>query len=342
LGEPVYLTLRELLERLLTQKGQRDQFVKHLAAHTSRVLPLEFERWARRVELARRAGFVSLDEVTAPSAALEELAESLLRQTDDLYAQLVPPTIEGFLDVAHASSIHQGFPVKITPRTLRTLLGSDDWFHGLALRVSRLPGPISPASFRRALARVGAALVDAAAPCGQPFVVAKDPGGLLRRKMGALLAGLFENDAFGLHQLNLSRAHARAHARAFALSGMLHARTTALSVLLRAKACQSRSDCEHAYEALCHRTFGFALPKELAGLFPRLFLDAGQRLLGPCLASVWNEALIGEFDEDWFRNPRGLEIIRATLSQSPEVFVETESAKSAVDHYVRHLVRKVG
>jgi hypothetical protein len=57
---------------------------------------------------------------------------------------------------------------------------------------------------------------------------------------------------------------------------------------------------------------------------------------------VWNEALIGEFDEDWFRNPRGLEIIRATLSQSPEVFVETESAKSAVDHYVRHLVRKVG
>jgi hypothetical protein len=340
-SEPTTMTLQEIFFRVLSSTGQREYYLEPLARQSSRLVSLVFERWARRVELARRAGFSSLDEVEAPCVNLEQLAESLLTQTDSLHQELVPATLEGFLDRAHAKDAHFDFAAKLSPRSLRELLGNAAWLEGLELRVKRLPLPLSPASFCRGLMRVGSAMVDAAAPQGQPFVVARDPGGLLRRKMGALLGGLPQLTAFGRHRLALSRPVAQTQARCFAISGLLHVRTTALSVLLRARFVQGRKDYERDYESLCHRTFGFSLPQGLAGFFPRVFPDAGQRFLGPCLASQWSDRLTTAFDEDWFRNPRGIESIRQVINELPCVVLEQQQAQSAVDHYVRNLIGKL-
>jgi hypothetical protein len=40
---------------------------------------------------------------------------------------------------------------------------------------------------------------------------------------------------------------------------------------------------------------------------------------------------VSEFDEDWFRNPRGIEHVRASLDQVPQRFVKFEDAKTALE-----------
>jgi hypothetical protein len=54
-------------------------------------------------------------------------------------------------------------------------------------------------------------------------------------------------------------------------------------------------------------------------------------LLGPVLAHRFHHFLVSEFDEDWFRNPRGIEHVRASLDQVPQRFVKFEDAKTALE-----------
>jgi hypothetical protein len=339
---PLYLTPGELLHRVLSDAEERSFFFDALSARATRVQELVFELWARRTELARRAGFEDSEAVEGPGMNLTAIAEQLLERTRDLHRQLVAPNIDGLLDHALAHGADAGWPAQLNARSLSRLLGDDAWLHGLTITLSRLPRAVAPASFCRGLARVGAAMVDAAAPSNQPFVVAQDPNGLLRRTTGALIGSLPRSTAFLRHTLSLSRARAPNHSRALALSSLIHTRFSALACLVRARiragAIQARGD----FEALSEGVVGFAFPRSLCGVVPRLHADSGQRLLGPLLSSLWNERLIADYDEDWFRNPRGIESVRESIDAVPETSVTQEYAERALAAYLTQLERDLG
>jgi hypothetical protein len=339
---PITMSLQEMNFCVLSMRGQRQRYLDILANRASNYRTLTFELWTRRVELASRAGFTSLDAIEAPTTGLVALAQSVLKRTEPAYADLVSSHLEGLIDAALASETQQGYPTKLSPRQLREFLGESGYFQGLELRVKPLPFPLAPTSYGRALMRLGEGMVDASAPRGQPFVIARDPSGLLRRTLGALLGSLLESEVFQRQKCQISKVHADGQARELTVSGLIHLRVCALQVLLRAELCSSRrSSLESNYEALCHETFGFALPSGLLGLFPRIPPDAGQRLLGWCLANEWRHRQIEEFDEDWFRNPRGIERIRETIHQTPTVFVDENRAKTAVDTTINDYLRRL-
>jgi hypothetical protein len=339
---PITMSLQEMFFSVLSMRGQRQRYLDILANRASSYRTLTFELWARRVELASRAGFASLDAVEAPTTGLVALAQSVLKRTEPAYTDLVSNHLEALLNAALASETQQGYPARLSPRQLREFLGESGYFEGLTLRVKPLPLPLAPTSYARALMRLGEGMVDASAPRGQPFVIARDPSGLMRKTLGALLGSLLESEVFQRQRCQVSPVHASAQARELMVSGLIHLRVCALRVLLRAVLCANHpSSFESDYEALCHETFGFALPSGLVGLFPRVPPDAGQRFLGLCLANEWRHRLVDEFDEDWFRNPRGIERVRETIHQTPMYFVDENHAKTAVDTTINDYLRRL-
>ncbi|MGC4065632.1 MAG: hypothetical protein QM784_13490 [Polyangiaceae bacterium] len=339
---PLDVTPSELLFRMLSNAEERSFFFDALSARTTRVQELVFELWARRTELARRAGFEDSEAIESPGIDMGTFAAQLLDRTRDLHRQLVPPTLSDLLDHALARSADAGWPAQLNARSLSRLLGDDAWLHGLPITLSKLPSAIAPASFCRGLARLGAGMVDASAPSNQPFVVAHDPNGLLRRTTGALLGALPRSAPFLRRALDLSSARARTHARALAVSSLIQTRLLALACLIRARVRTSGNQTRSEFEALSEDTFGFAFPRSLCGVVPRLHSDSGQRLLGPLLSSLWCERLVAEYDEDWFRNPRGIEAVRERIEVVPETSVTQEHAECALTTYVSQLTRDLG
>jgi hypothetical protein len=339
---PDELTLRELLHRTLTQRGERgfyfNAFVENALPCATRISEL----WARRVEVARRGGFANLDEIETPTTDIEGLAEQFLNLTDDIYAELVPQSLEGLLDCALAIEALDGWPGKLTPRTLRSLLGSEDWLSGISLRILRLPQPYTATSFCRALARVGAAIIDARAKGQVSFVVSNDPSGLARRQFGALLGSLPQNGNYLRRSLGLSPHESERQARLLTISALIRARTSALSLLLRQKLCRSARECFGEYTALFHRTFGFATAAPIVGVFPRLHSDGAARFLGPALARELHTQLVTSFDEDWFRNPRAIESLSDDLSHPPATTIERAAAERAVSALAQSFAMRLG
>jgi hypothetical protein len=339
---PLHVTPRELLHRALTNAEERTFFFDAFSAKVTRVQGLVFELWARRKELARRAGFENSETIEDPGMDMVAVATSLLERTRDLHRQIVPLNIAGLLERALAREDDAGWPAQLNPRSLYRLLGDDAWLHGLPVTISRLPRAIAPSSFCRGLARVGANMVDAAAPASQPFVVAHDPNGLLRRTVGALLGSLPRSPLFLSRALDLSRSRAGGQIRHFAVASLIHVRLAALACLVRAKIRSEAQLTRTEYDALSEDVIGFALPASLCGVLPRLHADSGQRLLGPLLCALWSDRLVAEYDEDWFRNPRGIAAVRERIDAVPETASTAEQAELAVNAYVNRLEQDLG
>jgi hypothetical protein len=335
--EPVETTLWELLHRTLNRPNERLLWVSALSVNTRRLRRVALELPARQNEIARRAGFTSAAELTAPAEDLPGWAERLLLATDDVYRDLIPHEFAPWLDAALAISADRGWPAQLNPRTLQPILGSREWLDGLELPPRAIPAPIAASSFARGLYQLGSAMHAAAMPKQEPFVVANDPYGLYRHTLGCLCAQLTSSTQWQLDVLSLSRPHAAKQARAMLVSQLIYARTSALAVLLWDRSCQSASSANRDFEELSHRALGFAMPLGLCGVIPRLHVDAGQRLVSQWLASRWRRNLIAEFDEDWFRNPRGIEAVRERLSRVLPTSVDKQELSTSLDAFVTDL-----
>lgn len=331
---PTQLTLQEFLRRTLVHPHERLMWLDHLDANTARFRSLALEQAMRRDEMARRVGLESANELTAPAIDLPAFAERMLRATDDIYRDLLSNAFPAWLDQALASSATEGWPAQLTPRATQRMLGGREWLEGLDLSPRRLPAPIAPASYARALYQLGSALWEAAIPKHELFVVGRDPYGLHGHTVGALCAQLTASAKWQCAQLSLARAQASKQARAMRISHLVAARTTALAVLLWDRSRHGAGAVGRDYEELCHHAFGFILPMGLCGVVPRLRADAGQRLVGQWLASRWNREWIDSFDEDWFRNPRGIEALRDRVSRPLPTSVEPEELSGCLDAFV--------
>ncbi|MEB2312631.1 MAG: hypothetical protein OZ921_11025 [Sorangiineae bacterium] len=330
-------TLAELLARALSDAPRRRPWVASFLERAGTLAEREGELVARRREIALRLGLASPDELELPNPELAEHAGRWLELTRNLGAELARPELTGFLELSLDPGDGAGWPSRLTPAVIIELFRGSPLLDRVALDPGRLPSALAPSSFLRALARVGAAWADALAPVNQPFVIAHDPYGLERYTTGAIFASLPLTRPFLHRQLRLGEAHARDAERTLARVLLLASRAAALRVTLRGPALAGRRSFAEAFEHGVEHTFGFALAPTLAGAVLRVGPDDGQRFAGWLLAASRSDALRDEHDEDYYRNPRAVERLRAEAALPPA----TTCTSAALEAGARALARRL-
>jgi hypothetical protein len=293
--------------------------------------------WQRRREVARGLGLDHPDEIEAPSPGLTEVARAWLESSGDLWTTLRVRDLGRYLDVASGSGAEEGWPARLTLRSVTALLGSDEWLSGIGYEPGRLPPALVPSSFLRALARLGAAWSDALGPSDQPFVVAQEPYGIRRRALGALWGTLPLEPEFVRRQLSVPAFRRSAHIRALAGVVLSEGRRGALAVLLRAAALRGPDAWAEELPSLTERALGVALRPEWAGALVRLHVDTPHRFAGLLLAAERARVLRETYDCDWFRNPRAIEELRAEASSPPPRSVDPRALAQGQDALLRWL-----
>jgi hypothetical protein len=236
-------------------------------------------------------------------ASVEEEATQLLRLTNDLAASIASGTADLAALVAKLSArdVPGVWPTRSDARWLFEQFQSSPLLQGLTLDLGPTPAPLGGASFARALARFGAAYARSAVLGGAPFVALSDASDVHPLRRGALFASLTADPVFLRKNMGLSRDAARAASRALTSTFLAALRLGALSTIVDVVRDSPAAIGEAVEDAL-----KVPVPLELSGVFPRLHLKAAERFLASLLGFADSVELASRFDEDWFRNPRGL------------------------------------
>lgn len=330
LDEPVegHFTLAAMGRRALTDRDRRDAWLEQSIERAEPLTHAVMRLWERRREVAERMGVGDLDAMESPSPDLAATARAWLLRTRDVARDLGATDPVRTLDLALATGADRGWPGRLTLRNVAEWLNEGHLLQGLPLDPGELPEPIGGSSFLRAVARLGAAFVDASAPAHQPFVIAHDPHGLRRRRTGALFARLLLSPDFARRRLALDRSQIPEHLRALAASLWIESRIAAVRVLLRHAALDGSPALSECYQELSSEALGRPFPPRALGLILRVPDDAPARFAGLLLSACDGEALVNEHNEDWYRNPRAAEQLRAEAAISPAVTASVEE----IDH----------
>lgn len=335
-------SLAELSRRTLTRPLHRAVWFGALFASAGTLAERGARLWQRRAELGDRAGLGSPDAVELVCPEIGALAEVWLSRTQDLADSELPRRdLCALIDVALGSDAVEGWPARVSPRALQELFAGTRLLEGLELDPGALPDTIAPASFVRALLRVGAAFGDATASRQKPFVLAHDAYGLRRRELGALFGLLPLSPAFVRSRLGLGRDRARRHLRALGRALLVASRIQALKVLLRPSAHAGRRDLGEALEAGVERVLGAGIGGITPHAFLRLHVDDSQRFAGVLRAAQRYEQLLSEHDEDWFGNPRAADQLRSEAALTPPVVLTRSELEPCIDACYRFVVEAV-
>ncbi len=311
--ERAQLTLAQMRRYALVDGARRERW---LAAYESRTSALQEAYFRYRERRAEHAQALAVD-VLPEADGYRRLLARVLEATRDAAAELRISTLAQFIERALGSELPGVYPNRLTPRSIAELFREGGWLQGLEPQAPELPELLAPSSLARALARFGAALHDAGANRGRPFVLAFDVQGLRRAEFSALLALLPLSAAFAQRRLELSRARVPDHARAAQRVLLLTLRSSAIRAELSLVASASADAYRRAFREWLPGELGFELNPSLAGA---LFVDdaAPQRLHGLLVALEKHHGLTERYDEDWFRNPRAIEALRAELDEPPQ------------------------
>lgn len=329
--ENAHLPLSDLLALALRESLRRSQWLKAFSANAGQLAAYTGLLWERRQEIARRMALTSPDEIELPCVDLVDSARALLARTDDMAQHFARRDLGSFVDLALGVDASEGWPGRLTLRSLVELFRETRLFDELDLVPGEFPEAIASSSFLRALARLGAAWRDATAPKNQPFVIAHEAYGLERRQLGALFGSLPLGRAFLAKSLNVSKGRTRDQARVMARVLLLETRALALRVSLRRPALAGRSAFAEEFEQGVERVHGLALPGALAGSVFELHVDDGQRFAGALLAASRAFDLSAEHNEDWFRNPRAIDQLRSEAELSPHATCAQGDLKKGAD-----------
>jgi hypothetical protein len=324
--EKTELPLSEIFNRSLARPRERGAYLRSYFASSAELAELVTRLWEERQMFAERLK-APLDSFEVVSAALLPSARSFLTDTQAAYETLAVHDPERFLSAALAESAHQGWPARLSPRSVTELLDRL-WLDGLRVRPFALPQARGGSSFLLALAQLGRALSDAASALRAPFVLARDVFDLRRNEVGALLGSLPVSWAFATKQLGLGSSNTTDHVRALARALLVEARVAAFRVLLRELLAGGPGAVRRDLAELSHTALGFELPHEVVGAFIRVRPRDSQRFAGILLAASRHEALVQTHDDDWFRNPRAIRELRAELGE-PAPGETSEDALSA-------------
>jgi hypothetical protein len=318
-----HFTWRELLGHALRDAARRPALLDVLLERGGALR----DAGARLSELrAALPSFLehSRAELELPCPDVAAQAQALLSGSADAFGSLEARTPADLLELGLARAADDGWPRQLSLRSLNDLLGEPDWLSGLQLDLGELPAPLSASSFARGLLRLGAAWTEALAP-SSPYSVARDPFGLSRATHGALFSSLVTSPVFLKRQLGLGKPRLPGHVRALSRSALLFTRQLALRVLLDEPALAGTSALSEAFAERATQSFGFELPPAAAGLLFRPRVGDAQRFAGVLLAATRAEQLAGEHDDDWFRNPRAIEQLRAEARTPPATSCTAEA-----------------
>jgi hypothetical protein len=324
--EQTALPLAELLKLSLARPTERAAYLRSYLASTAQVAELVTRLWEERQRFAEQLG-APLDFFEVADAAILPAARHFLADTRAAYETLDVHEPAQFLTAALAESAHEGWPARLSPRTVTELLDRA-WLDGLRVRPFSLPAARGGSSFLLALAELGRGVSDAASAARSPFVLARDVFDLKRQRVGALLGALPVSATFAARQLGLGSSRTRDHVRALTRSVLVDARVAAFRVLLRELLQNGPGAVRREFAELSHSALGFELPLHAAGAFVRVRPRDSQRFVGLLLSASRHEVLVQTHDDDWFRNPRAIREIRAELSE-PDICSANSDALAA-------------
>jgi len=305
-------TLFEMRRRALVDAPRREGWLAALESHSEMLQARRFELFERRAEREAMLGMTP----DSPLAALPDAIERCLAATADAYAELGVGSFERLLALGIGREVPGAFPTRLTSRALGELVREGGWLKGLEPKLERVPEMWGASSFLRALFDFGSALHDAGANARQPFVVARDPRGLRSALFGNLFALLPLNPAFAARRLDVGRARFSDYARALGAVMLLALRVDGVRAALMAASPLGVKSYLDTFNERTPAALGFELPPALAAV---LWVDARapRRFAALLAASAMSSELIERHDEDWFRNPRAAEELRAEFESPP-------------------------
>jgi hypothetical protein len=318
-------TLATMLRRGIGAGPKPALWLGQALKHTERVHELVLQLWERRQELAARLSLPSPDAISAPCAEFYEHAERWISDTEAPWQTPALITPAALVQQALGDAGALEWPARLAPRTLLDFFADSRLLEGLDLDPGRLPEGLGPTSYMRALARLGAAFLDASAPRDQPFAIAHDAYGLDRRRHGALFALVLMNPEFLRRRLGAGKDAIKSAQRSFGTSLLIASRIAALRVLLRRAALTGGKAFLETFEEQSVRVCRVDLPRRTAGVFIRLHDDDPQRFAGLCLGARMLSRLTEEHDEDWFRNPRAIDQLRSEAALPPAFHTDPEA-----------------
>jgi hypothetical protein len=333
------VSIADLLVRALGDPPRREAWARMLLELAPQLSPRTVELWQRRSEVARRMGLSGPGDIESSLANAPAVADELSAVTGDRVRELGVDSLAGFFERAIGADVPGGWPARLSPNRLLDYFRDGDLLRSLSLETAPLPAAFGAASVCRALGQMGAAWYEALAPTDQPFVIAFDPYGLGRHTAAALFAMLPLNARFAQRHLDIS-AHGLADAqRRLAQLLLIDLALSAFRLRLRGAALTSERTFRETFSELAFRDLSVSLPPSAAGaLFP-LGIEDEQVLLGKLLAVARAEMLVEAHDEDWFRNPRAIEQLRAEARLPPMVRLEPEVVARALAHTKKLLER---
>ncbi len=294
------------LRALLLAAPQRRQRSVHGAsfAELAGALSTAHLRALQRRTDGDGAGLLRVAE--AGSDQVGAAAAELLRRTEDAARQRQHPGwVEG-LHRAIGREADEGWPARLRPRWLaETFAGS-----GLAGRVNldriETTAAWGGSSFCRALGLLGVAVLDVGRPAAMPLALHQHPWGTRRHKRHALFAALPLELSFAHRILGLGRHRAEDHRRTLAGALLCSLRLDAFRVVLAAAWPGGTARLTEQFAEVSEQLFSQPAPPTLLGVLPQLRPGDGPCFIGTLQSLVQRDRLVGQFDEDWFRNPAAI------------------------------------
>jgi hypothetical protein len=291
----------------------------------------------RRGEFARRLGLESPHAIESSTDDAPATAAALAGRLRERVAELELGSLQGWLQGALGEDVRAAWPGRLNGPRLLDFFRDGDLFRGLELRPRTLPTAVGAASFMLGFGRLGSAWFEAQVPRDQPFCIARDPYRLDEHTASYLFALLPLNPTFLTRRLDVGRDAMTDIRRRLAQLWALELSATALRVRLRAAAFDSEVRLRESFEERCELDLGVRLPQSLAGVFFRLRSEDEQRFLGLLMAADLERRLTDAHDEDWFRNPRAIEQLRADAKLPPKTRLEKAQVESALAETLRRV-----
>jgi hypothetical protein len=330
--ERAELSLAEMRRAALVDAPLRAGWLRAYETRAGALQHARLAYWERRTERAGRLGVTLLRD----AEMIHQLVANTLSQTAEAYADLGIRTLSAYIEGGLAHDAPGLYPKRLSPRGLGELFREGNWLGGLEPSAPELPEMLAPASLSRGLWRFGETLHDAATNRrkDRPFVVANDVRGLRRAEFGALFALLPLSSAFAVRRLELSRSRLSDYSRAVRRMLLLALRSAAVRAELRLAEPEGAERYRRSFTEFLPDALNFELDPKVAGA---LFVDeaASERLWAVLSALAKNQALTEEYDDDWFRNPRAVEALRAELEEPPYLEFDEARALAGLTFFVK-------
>lgn len=324
------ISLDGLLARAIEDAPRREPWTRLYLSQARFISAESVLLWQRRREVARRMRIDDPAQIEAPADNVRAVAAEVAAATRDRIRELRLPSLAAFIERALGRDVPGDWPARLTPQRMLDFFRDGDLLRSLELRPRPLPSSVGAASTARALAILGGAWHEALAPRDQPFVVAHDPYGARRHEAAALFAQLLLSRRFLARHFDISARLLPDVERRMAELWLFELARAAFRARVRPAALESERAFRETYAELAARDLNLSLSPAAAGSLFRLGIEDEQRLTGQLLAAARRRALIDAHDEDWFRNPRAIEQLRAEARLPPEVKVPPERLEKAL------------